>query len=124
VAAQPLLPCRITGNVGQVIIAQVHLDVALARAAQERELVGPEVRVVQGHVGASPQVPLTGGIEGRVRPESGFVAGAVSPESTAGLPKWPQAVLVSHRVLDHQRCEPVGVRQRQAEPDRPRRSPA
>jgi hypothetical protein len=47
VTAEPLLPRRIAGDVGSVVIKQVHLDVTLAGTAQEREFVGPEVGVVQ-----------------------------------------------------------------------------
>jgi hypothetical protein len=63
-------------------------------------------------------VSLAGGIEGQeVRPKSRFVRGTVSPEIATGLPKWPQAVLVRDRVLDHQRNEPIGMCDSQAEPD-------
>ena len=48
-----------------------------------------------------------------------FVAGPVSPEITTGLPERPQTVLVSDRVLDHQRIQPIGMRHRQTEPDGP-----
>ena len=86
--------------------------------AQERELVGPEVWVVQRDVRASSHVPLAGGIEGQeIRPESRFVARAVGPEITTGLPEWPQTVLVSHRVLNHQGSQSIGMCHRQAEPD-------
>lgn len=61
-AAKPLLPCGIGRDVGPVVIEQVHLDVALARTAQERELVGPQGWVLEGYVRASSQVPLAGGI--------------------------------------------------------------
>ena len=54
VAAEPLLPRGIAGDVGPVVIEQVHLDVALAGTAQERESVGPQVRVVQRYVRANP----------------------------------------------------------------------
>ena len=109
VAAKPRLPCGIAGDVGLVVIEQVHLDVVLAWTAQERELVGPQVWVVPGYVRAGPQMPLAGGIEGQeVRPESRFIA-PVSPEITTGLPERPQTVLVSDRVLEHQGIQPIGV---------------
>jgi hypothetical protein len=64
-AVQPRLPCRIARDVGPVVIEQIHLDVALARTAQEGELIGPEVRVVEGYVGARSEMPLAGGVEGQ-----------------------------------------------------------
>jgi hypothetical protein len=86
-AAEPLLPRGITGDVGPVVIEQVHLDVALAGTAQERELVYTEVGVLQRYVRASSHVPLACGIEGQeVRPQSRLVAGAVGPEITTGVP--------------------------------------
>ncbi len=91
VVAKPVLPRGIACDVGPVVIEQFHLDVALARAAQKRELVGPEVWVVQRYIRASSHVPLTGGVEGQeIHPESRFVARAVGPEITTGLPEWPQ----------------------------------
>ena len=44
--------------------------------------------------------------------------GAVSPELAAGLPQRPQPVFVGDGILHDQRLDPVGVRQRQPEPDR------
>ena len=44
--------------------------------------------------------------------------GAVSPELAAGLPQRPQPVIVGDGVLHDQCLDPVGVRQRQPEPDR------
>jgi hypothetical protein len=117
VAAEPLLPRGIAGDVGSVVIEKVHLDVALAGTTLEREFVGPEVRVVQRYVRAPSHVPLAGGIEGQeVRPYSRLVAGAVGPEITTGLPEWPQSVLVSNRVLHHQGSHPIGMCCCQAEP--------
>ena len=65
VAAKPLLPCGIASDVGPVVIEQVRLDVALAWTAQERELVGPEVWVVQRYVRASSHVALASGVQGK-----------------------------------------------------------
>ena len=91
VAAKPMLPCGIAGDVGPVVIEQVHLDVALARTTQEGEFVGPEVWVVQGYVRASAQVPLAGGVQGQeVRPQSGLVAGPVGPEITTVCQRGPK----------------------------------
>jgi hypothetical protein len=63
VLAKPFPPVG-ARNVGPVVVEQVHLDVVLALTAQERELVGPEVRVVERHVRARSQVPLACGSEG------------------------------------------------------------
>jgi hypothetical protein len=46
------------------------------------------------------------------------MCGAVSPESTARLPQRPEPVLVGDGVLHDQRLDPLGVGQRQPEPDR------
>jgi len=54
VAAKPLPPRGIGRDVDPVVIEHVHLDVALARTAQKRELVGPEVWVVEDMFGLIP----------------------------------------------------------------------
>src|SRR3984957_5330544 len=60
VRAQPLLPGRIAGDVGLVVVEEVGLDVVLAGPPEEGELVGPQVRVVPLREGAAADVALAG----------------------------------------------------------------
>ena len=56
--AEPVLPGGIARDVGAVVVEQVGLNVLLAWPAEERELVGPQVRVVVLRVRAGPDVAL------------------------------------------------------------------
>ena len=58
VLAEPVLPGGVACHVGAVVVEQIGLDVLLAGLAEERELVGPQVRVVVLLVRAGPQVAL------------------------------------------------------------------
>ena len=117
---QPLLPCGVARDVRLVIEEQVCLDVGLARAVQERELVGPVIRVVILRRKARPDVAQAGrGGREEVLAQRRLMFGAVSPELAAGLPQRSQPVFVGDGVLHDERLDPVGVRQRQPEPDRP-----
>jgi hypothetical protein len=119
VRAQPLLPGRIAGDVGAVVVEQVGLEVVLARPAEERELVDPQVRVVLPRDRAAADVPLPGG-GGReeVLAQRRLVGGAVRPERATGVPQRAEAVLVRDRVLHDHRPDPGRVRGRQPESDR------
>ncbi len=116
---KPFLPCRVAGDVGLVVEEQVCLDVGLAGSLQERELIAPEIRVVVLGRWALADVTQTGrGGREEVLAQRRLMLGSVSPELAAGLPQRPEPVFVGDGVLYDQRLDPVGVRQRQPEPDR------
>jgi len=119
VRAQPLLPGRIAGDVGAVVVEQVGLEVVLPWSAEKGDFVGPQVRVVLLRDGAAADVPLPGR-RGReeVLAQRRLVGGAVRPERPAGVPQRAEAVFVRDRVLHDHRPHAVGVRGRQPEPDR------
>ena len=119
VRPQPLLPGRVAGDVGAVVVEQVGLDVVLARPAEEGELVGPQVRVVLLRDRAAADVALPGG-GGReeVLAQRRLVGGAVRPERPAGVPQRAEPVLVRDRVLHDHRPHPGRVRGRQPKSDR------
>jgi hypothetical protein len=119
VLAQPLLPGRVAGDVGPVVVEQVGLDVVLAGPAEEGELVIPQVRVVLLRDRAAADVPQPGrGGREEVLPQRRLMGGAVRPERPARIPQRSESVLVRHRVLHDHRPHPGGVRGCQPEPDR------
>ena len=119
VLAQPLLPGRVAGDVGAVVVEQVGLDVVLAGPPEEGELVGPQVRVVllRDRAAADVAPPSRGGRE-EVLAQRRLMGGAVRPERAAGVPQRSEAVLMGDRVLHDHRPHPGGVRGRQTEADR------
>jgi hypothetical protein len=119
VLAQPLLPGRVAGDVGAVVVEQVGLDVVHAGPAEEGELVGPQVRVVLLRDRAAADVTLPGG-GGReeVLAQRRLVGGAVRPERAAGVPQRAEPVGVRDRVLHDHRPHAGGVLGRQPEADR------
>jgi hypothetical protein len=87
VRAQPLLPGRVAGDVGAVVVEEVGLDVMLARPPEERELVGPQVRVVPLREGAAANVALAGRLRREeVLAQRRLVGRPVGPERAAGVP--------------------------------------
>jgi hypothetical protein len=119
VLAQPLLPGRVAGDVGLVVVEEVGLDVVLAGPSEEGELVGPQVRVVPLREGAAADVALAGrSRREEVLAQRRLVGGPVGPERAAGVPQRAEAVLVRDRVLHDQRPHPGRVRGRQPESNR------
>lgn len=87
---KPLLPRGVARDVRLVIEEQVCLDVGLAGAPQERELIGPEIRVVILWRRARSDVTQAGrGGREEVLAQRRLMFGAVSPELAAGLPQRP-----------------------------------
>jgi len=85
--AQVALPLRITRDVGSIVVEQIGLDVALTRPREERELVGPAVRVVALRVRATPDMAQPRRFERKqVGPQRRFVRGTILPERPAGVP--------------------------------------
>jgi hypothetical protein len=120
VPPQPGLPRAIARDVGAVVVEEVGLDVGLARPAQKRELIRPEVWIVARDVRAGAHVPQSRRREGQeVLPQRHFVKLPVGPEGAPRRPQRAQAILVGHGVLDDERVEPLGMRQHHAESDGP-----
>ena len=110
---------RIARDVGPVIVEELGLDPVLARTAEERELVRPEVGVVGAGVGVAAQMPLTGRRERQeVLPQGRLVGLPVGPEGATLVPQGAEPVLVGDRVLDDQGPDAIGVREREPEADR------
>ena len=83
------------------------------------ELVCPQVWVVVLRVPAGSDVTLPRRGEGEeVFPQRGLVRRAVGPELSPGLPQWAEPVLVGDGVLDDERLEPLGLRDREPESHR------
>lgn len=55
--SQPSLPSRIARETGSAVIEQWDLDIGLARTAQKRELVGPEIGIVEPGTRAPAEMP-------------------------------------------------------------------
>ena len=119
VRAQPLLPGRVAGDVGAVVVEEVGLDVVLPRPPEEGELVGPQVRVVPLREGTAADVALAGRFRREeVLAQRRLVGEPVGPERAAGVPERAEPVLVRDRVLHDHRPHPGRVRGRQPESNR------
>jgi len=111
--AHPGLPLRVGVDVRSIVVEEVGLNIRLPRSAQEREFVGPKIRVVALRIWIPAKMA---GARRRQREKIGakpaFVGGAIRPKGAARLPNLAQAFVMRDRILDDQRVDSFRMRER------------
>src|SRR5215471_18035035 len=119
VLAQPRLPRRIGSDVGSIVVEQRGLNLTLARLRQVNILIRPGVRIVTLGMRGAERMALFGCCQRHERVEHFRMPRWIGPILRDAGPLGAQAFLIDVGVLNDESLHACGMRQHDAEADRP-----